>query len=154
MTYVSIIEYGVEGLDLVEPLWERFNEHHRVHSRYFSRKYKSFTFRDRKQALFNKCEDCGIHVAMALDKVTGKGVGFCISSLSRYGDGEVEYLFIEEAYRMRGIGERLLKKAMRWLNARRAVIKKVAVEAGNEEVLPFYTRYGFLPRFIILEQAP
>jgi GNAT superfamily N-acetyltransferase len=154
MTGIHIVEYGAEGLDLVEPLWKRFNEHHRTHSRYFSGKYESFTFSDRKQALFEKCEASGIHVALAVDTATGKGVGFCISSMTRYRDGEVEYLFIEEAYRMRGIGERLLKKAMRWLGASRAVIKKIAVEAGNEEVLPFYTRYGFLPRFIILEQAP
>jgi len=153
-TDIDYIETEEDGLDSIKPLWEHFNEHHRMHSKYFAKKYQSFTFEDRKEMLMKKAGKGNIHVGIAVNLNTCRPIGFCISSITRYMEGEVEYLFIEEEFRSQGIGENLLKKALTWLGNHGSAITKIAVEVGNEEVQPFYTKYGFVPRFIILEEAP
>jgi len=45
-----------------------------------------------------------------------------------------------------------VENALAWLEGHAAGPKRIIVFAGNEEVLPFYSQYGFSPRYIVLEK--
>lgn len=142
-------------IDMIEPLWAQLNEHHRVLSPHFSSHYEKFTFEQRKNELLAKAARGTMHVSMAKDIDADRYVGYCVSSLVMDGDspaGEVESIFVEKAYRSSGIGDKLMKRALEWMDSMGATAKKVAVGAGNEGVLPFYARYGFYARMTVLEQ--
>jgi GNAT superfamily N-acetyltransferase len=155
MATIVYTDTDQRGLDLIEPLWAQLNEHHRVLSPHFSSHYEKFTFEERKRELLDKAGRGTMHVGMAKDIDADRYVGYCVSSLLMDGDspaGEVESIFVEKAYRSSGIGDRLMKRALEWMDSMGATTKKVAVGAGNEGVLPFYARYGFHTRMTVLEQ--
>ncbi len=70
------------------------------------------------------------------------------------GHGEVESIFVDEAYRNRGIGSALLEHASTWMDEIGTVEQALSVFAGNDRALPFYARHGFSPRFVILVRRP
>lgn len=45
----------------------------------------------------------------------------------------------------------MMKRALAWMETEKAERVNIAVSIGNEEVLPFYQRYGFFPKHIFLE---
>jgi ribosomal protein S18 acetylase RimI-like enzyme len=152
MANIYYVETDVQGLDLIKPLWEQLTQHHKARSRYFKEIYDTFTFEKRKDTLVNKSKDGSLRVDLAKDMDTGRYVGYCISSIGLENEGEIDSIFIEEAYRSSGIGHSLMGRALAWLDDHQVSVKRVAVAVGNEEALEFYGRYGFLPRQIILEQ--
>ena len=66
--------------------------------------------------------------------------------------GELDSIFIEESYRLQGIGMTLISRAIAWLDAYGAIRKRVSVANGNGEALEFYRKFGFYPRMTVLEQ--
>ena len=150
-----MIEYQItdeRGLDSIRPLWEKLNEHHHARARYFRNHYETWSFDDRK-AYFKKVANAGtLRIDLAYDKDKGKYIGYCVSSISCENNGEIESIFIEEAYRSRGIGAALLSAAISWMDSAGVVRKRVAVADGNEDSWGFYQRFGFYPRMMLLEQ--
>ena len=88
---------------------------------------------------------------LATEAKTGKPVGYCVSTVSE-GQGEIDSIYIEEAYRHSGIGDNLMKKAIAWMDKLLITNRIIEVGAGNEEVFRFYARYNFYPRVTILKQ--
>ena len=78
-------------------------------------------------------------------------IGYCISSITTRGVGEIESLYIEAEYRKLALGDTFMKQAMSWMDAEQVRSRIIGVAEGNEDVLAFYQRYGFYPRRIILE---
>jgi ribosomal protein S18 acetylase RimI-like enzyme len=152
MVNIDLVEMGSEGLDLIKPLWEQLTQHHKARSRYFREVYDSFSFEKRKETLLNKSKNGSLRVDLANDRDTGRFIGYCVSSVSEDKEGEIDSIFIEEAYRSSGIGHSLMERVLAWMDCHGAAVKRVAVAVGNEEVLAFYGKYGFLPRQVILEQ--
>jgi diamine N-acetyltransferase len=156
---VATIEYtGTDenDIDLIRPLWEQLREHHRVRSINFARHYETTTFEYRKSDLLYKTKDGLMHIDLAKDPASGRYVGYCISSIVMDHDekaGEIDSIFVDRAYRLGGIGDTLMKKALGWIDLQGVDVKKVSVGAGNEEVFPFYARYGFYIRTTTLEQV-
>lgn len=148
-------ETDQKSIDMIEPLWVQLNEHHRTLSPHFSSHYEKMTFEQRKRELLDKAGRGLMRVCLAKDIDADRYVGYCVSSISMDGDipvGEVESIFVENAYRSSGIGDKLMNKAIEWMDSKGADKKKVAIGAGNEGVLPFYARYGFYKRMTVLEQ--
>jgi GNAT superfamily N-acetyltransferase len=149
------IEYRATDLseiELIRPLWEQLNEHHRIHAREFRQQYTEWNFDDRK-VYFQKIARSGtLHLDLAYDPAAAKYVGYCISSLSTERTGEIESVFIRETYRSRGIGSVLMNRTLAWLELRGSVRNRVSVAAGNEAAFPFYRKFGFHPRMTVLEQ--
>lgn len=149
ITYVS---GGRELLDEVEPLWIGLREHHKVRSEHFRNEFENISFDIRKKMLEDKAYEGSVLVEVAEDSDTGKAVAYCISSVNRLKQGELESIFVEAEYRGRGIGDRLIKRSIDWMDEAGAYAKVIAVVTGNEKALGFYARYGFLPRQYILKQ--
>ena len=139
-------------LDFVQPLWEKLNRHHEINSNYFSNKFRDLNFEVRKNKFIN---DSNIEVKIDLIKDVEKDlyIGYCISTINKELMGEIDSLFIDEEYRKYGLGNKLMTRALEWLNSNQVKTKIIGVAEGNENILEFYKRYGFYKRRIILEQV-
>jgi len=146
MKNINIITGSSELLDQVRPLWEALNALHIGIGGVFSAELAGRTFDHRKQELTGGAGK--LHVAIASEK---EAVGYCISTLRHDGRGEIDSLYVKKAYRSRGLGTRLVKGALQWLDENHAGKKVVAVLEGNAEALRFYQRFGFHPRNVELE---
>ncbi|MDD1761227.1 MAG: GNAT family N-acetyltransferase [Methanothrix sp.] len=148
MTDVSYIEVDEQGLDLIKPLWEKLIEHIIARSVYFGEWFEARAFEQRKSELLRKSSAGKMHIGLAL--VDGEYVGYCVSSVCCRA-GEIDSIFVEESHRACGIGGEMMKQALAWMEKEQAVRINIAVSVGNEEALPFYQRYGFFPKHILLE---
>ena len=147
---IKFIDGNEDLLDAVAVMWEKLNQHHRKHSEHFAEKYGSFTFADRKKGILEKLKTSELFVELAVDQKTNANIGYCFTTLTNEGTGEIESIFVEPEYRGQGTGKTLVKDAVKWLNSNNAKVITVGIAAGNEEVFPFYENLGFHPKVTIL----
>ena len=139
-------------IELIRPLWDQLNDHHHTNARAFREVYTQWTFNNRKD-YFRKVAAAGpLIIDLAFDPGSGRYVGYCASSISPDQEGEIESVYVEEAYRSQGIGTALMKRALAWLDANGTARIRVSVADGNEAAFPFYQKFGFYPRMTVLEQ--
>jgi ribosomal protein S18 acetylase RimI-like enzyme len=147
-------ETDARDLDLIGPLWRKLIKHHKERAlKVFSRHYDRINFDVRKKQLLEKSGNGAILIDLARDGNTGALIGYCVSTVSEKKQGEIESIYIEAGYRRNSIGDNLMKRALKWLDARSVTKKIIGVAAGNEGVFAFYRRYNFYPRVSILEQV-
>ncbi len=151
MDHLEYIQGGKELLDFVQPLWEKLNKYHEVHSKTFPEKFRQQTFATRKSKFLND-ENVDLKIDLVKDKETNIYIGYCISTVNREGIGEVDSLYIEQDYRKFGLGDKFMTKALEWLEHKQVKTKIIGVAEGNDAALDFYKRYNFYTRRIILEQ--
>jgi GNAT superfamily N-acetyltransferase len=149
---IEYIETDQRGLDSIGFLWEKLNEHHRVRSLYHSEHFKHMTFDIRKNGLLEKAKKATFRLDIAKDIKTGKYIGYCLSSITEDKVGEIESIFIESEYRHRKIGDYFIMKALIWMDGIGTNSRIIGVGVGNEEVFPFYAKYGFYPRVHVLQR--
>lgn len=99
-------------LERVKLLWEALNEYHRRDSHNFKDHYSQMNFEKRKSDLLKKPLSSEMRVDLAVDESSGCTVGYCVSSLNGEKTGEIEYIFVDAAYRGLGIGDSLIKNAL------------------------------------------
>lgn len=151
MNNLQFVNGSIELLDLVQPLWEKLNKHHEVNSNYFPDRFRNLTFEIRKNKFIND-KNLAVNIDLIKDKERDLYIGYCISTINKDLVGEIDSLFIEKEYRKFGLGDKLMNRALEWLNNNKVKTKVIGVAEGNESVLDFYKRYGFYKRRIILEQ--
>ena len=151
---IEYTETDEQGLDLTYDLRQKIIEYHKARSpKYFYERYAGMDVGRGNKLLLEKVVKGGIRVDLARDADTGELVGYCISSVSKDRQGEIESIYIEPDYRGSGIGDNLMKRALRWMDEHSVTKKVLGVGAGNEDVFAFYSRYNFYPRTTILEQV-
>ena len=141
-----------ELLDRIGPLWEALNEHHKKRSPNFKQEYEVLNFAQRQSMFQEKTAEGLLRVELAEDLANKMLVGYCICSVGKRGQGEIESIFVKADYRGRGIGDQLMKAALGWMDDLETTAKTVHVASGNENAFSFYARYGFFPRQTILKQ--
>jgi GNAT superfamily N-acetyltransferase/quercetin dioxygenase-like cupin family protein len=145
---------GAESLERIGPLWEGLARHHvdraEVSSSPFVEEMAGKTFAARLSELREKNRDRLMRVELVASPGTGAPIGYCVTSASEGGVGEVESIFVDHSYRCRGVGSALLRHAIDWMEAEGVTDQMVSVFASNEDALPFYARHGFHPRFHLL----
>jgi diamine N-acetyltransferase len=149
---IEYIDTGESGLALVQQLWEKLNEHERKLSFHFEEYFAARSFARRKADILETCYSGALRVDLAKDADTGIIVGYCVSTVSQEKQGRIESIYVEPDYRRSGIGDKLMQRALYWMDEKNIVKKILIVVAGNEGVISFYRRYNFHPRFIQLEQ--
>jgi ribosomal protein S18 acetylase RimI-like enzyme len=154
MTAVEYVLTDASALESLRPLWNQLNEYHIKRSRFFRTHYEQWTFDDRKAYFEGLARIGSIRVEIARDPALGWDVGYCVSSLSRENHGEIESVFVIEAYRNRSVGSTLVARALLWMEDLGAVRVRVSVANGNEPALEFYRKSGFRPRMTVLEIPP
>ncbi|UCB43297.1 MAG: GNAT family N-acetyltransferase [Dehalococcoidales bacterium] len=152
MAKIEYTHTDEQGLDSIAALWQKLLEYHKSLSQHFSGRLGSMTFDLRKKGLLEKSREGVIRIDLARDVGRGGLVGYCVSTISRDRQGEIESIYIEPDYRESGIGDNLMKRALHWMDEYPVTKKVLAVGTGNEEVFDFYSRYDFYPRTTILEQ--
>lgn len=143
---------GTELLDTVKPLWERLNAHHKSCSEHFEEIFAKRVFQERVDEWMAESV-AAIRVDLAKDRCSGRCVGYCVSTIKRENAGEIDSLYIEPDYRRQGVGEKLMNRAIEWLDENKTTTKKIVVAGGNENAIPFYNKFGFYTRRIVLEQV-
>ena len=151
MSNYSLNRGGRDDLDLIKPLWEKLNAMHRDLSVHFSERHKLMHWENRKLKLLEK--SAGIIVDYA-ENSNHEIIGYCISTVDKDDPktGEIDSLYIEEAYRRSGIGKAFMTRAMEWLDSKGTETQKIMVAVGNERVLDFYEQYGFYPMHLVLQR--
>lgn len=150
MEDMIIIETNALSLDLIQPLWEKLNQHIMEKS-CFRDHYANFTFSQRTEFLLKKSSKGDMHVVLVKDKKYGNLVAYCVTTISPDNQGEIDSIYVEEKYRGRGVGEELMKRSLGWLDKNSVQKKTINVSFDNQEVVSFYERFGFRPRSITLE---
>lgn len=151
MDNLEFVNGAKELINLVQPLWEKLNKHHEVNSIYFSDKYKNNTFEKRKGKFISN-KTLKVKVDLIRDIEKDLYIGYCVSTIDVDLVGEIDSLFIEEGYRKYGLGDKLMQRAIEWLDYNKVKSKILGVVEGNENVLEFYKRHGFYKRTIVLER--
>jgi diamine N-acetyltransferase len=150
---IKFIQYDQTQLDEIKALWEGLNSCMGERSTYFKQYFAAMKWVKRKADLLEKAAKGLMRIDLAVDEITGQSVGYIVSSVNSKKIGEIESIFVCEAYRSMGVGDRLMKKALTWMDQNCSVEKIVEASVGNEQVFGFYGRYGFLPRLIQLKQV-
>jgi len=145
---IKIFSGSHELLDRISPLWEEIKKYHVEKSPHFSKDINSKSFVSRKKELISKAKYLQVVIASNLKEE--KDVGYCITTIDHENRGEIDSLFIKKQYRRQGIGKKLTKMALAWLNDKRVVDSSIIVAYGNEDVIDFYKSFGFYPRNIYL----
>jgi ribosomal protein S18 acetylase RimI-like enzyme len=149
----TLLVLGADGLDRIAPLWEKLNQLHASQDSPFAGQYQSQTFAHRKAELLAKAAVAPLRLVVARDARNARLLGYCVSTAQTGGTGEVESLFLDSECRGKGLGEALIQDALLWMDSIGVSKKKIAVYAGNEQVLGFYSKFGFQTRYLILEKA-
>ena len=139
---ICLVEKDITELELIKPLWEQLNSVHIDKSIYFKNKYEQFAFGKRMEAVYEKPQKGIVKIDMLLDKDNENYIGYCLSSIED-NLGAIESIYIESSYRKFRLGDKLMKNALKWFEENKALNIAINVVYANDEVLPFYERYGF-----------
>jgi GNAT superfamily N-acetyltransferase len=134
---------GIELLPRVETLWYELKEHHRKIDPSFP-DMSTPSFELRLSGLKEKGKE--LLVDCVLRKSNGLDIGYCFSIIDRNDVGEIESLYIQEAFRGQGIGKDLVMRALLWMDQKCVTARRVSVLSGNREAIRFYEHFGFRSR--------
>ncbi|NPV00269.1 MAG: GNAT family N-acetyltransferase [Brevinematales bacterium] len=146
------LEYGTipaGEIDSIAPLWEKLRRHHIEHAGSFKSFYENKDWAGRKAELTAKAR-------LETHTVSVQGVlrGYCVAAIDGDGKGEIESLYVEPELRGEGVGAELFSRCMGWLEREGGKNITIHVMVGNEEVLPFYEKFGYAPRTYYLKKKP
>lgn len=142
MTPVEYVLTDVSALESIRPLWNQLNEHNLRESRYFRAHYEHGSFDDRKTWFENLARNGSLRVEIARDPDLAWDIGYCISSMNSGKPGEIESIFVLEAYRNRAIGSTLVNNSLMWMGDCGAARIRVSIADGNESASAFYKKPG------------
>ncbi len=143
---MEIIEIDRKHLIEIKPLWEELNNYHGQLSTNFKEHFNSFTFEKRISKLTDK-EYTSVFIASD----SGTYIGYCIATTEK-NKGEIDSIYIKTDYRQQKIGSKLMQKALEWLNKLHLKEIDIYVAEGNEQVFPFYEKFGFKNRYTVLQK--
>jgi ribosomal protein S18 acetylase RimI-like enzyme len=144
---------GAESLDDIRPLWEKLRTHHSPLLSRFAHETPPFIFEPRKQEILAKAVPGKTRVELVSIVSEAVDIAYCVSTVSPGGRGEIDSMFVEEGCRGCGIGSKLVRDALAWMESAGASSKVVTVAYANEEALAFYKRFGFHPGAVLLQQS-
>jgi diamine N-acetyltransferase len=140
---ITIQELDKKDLYLVEPLWRELNTLHKNKSVHFRDDFRGFRFEKRTQKLLKMAR---LLILLCRDNETKRDIGYCIASINENMEGEIDSIYIKPAFRKEHLGAALMEKSLEWFAAENIQNIEILVAYGNEEVLPFYRKFGFYPR--------
>jgi GNAT superfamily N-acetyltransferase len=146
-------EIGADQLDLIGPLWDQLNAQHLALAPAFAHRRARRTFASRKKQLLAKAGSGGLRVDTALAAGSDAPIAYCVASLAPDGTGEIDSLFVTEAWRGRGVGTALMGRTLDWMDRNGVGSKVLSVACGNEAAAKFYEKFGFAPYSLQLRQV-
>ncbi len=147
---ICFIELEVGNISVIKSLWEKLNQYHREKTKYFGHLYEMNSFEDRIKPILDLAERGSVKIDIAQDTNHNVIVGYCVSTITENGEGEIDSIFLDQNYRGKGIGEALMERALNWFAENNVQDIKIGVVFGNDDVLSFYERFGFYPKSYVL----
>ena len=148
----ELIIGGADLLPRIEPLWCELRDLHSSRSAHFSDMARDMEFESRRLGLLGK--SVGGHILVQIlslaETAEQKDVAYCVSTVGLNGIAEIDSIYVEDGYRHMGLGGKLIKGALDWIDEHDVREVRASVVWGNEEVLPFYQEHGLYPRSIVL----
>ena len=138
-------EGSIELLSFCDSLWDSFIQNQTENAGEVAAGIANYLRDLRDRELLAKTNTGKLHIQLVALENINEPIGFCITSLSQDGIGEVEVLYILEEYRGNRLGTKLMKTALQWLTENNVVEKRLKVVIGNESVLSFYRKFEFYP---------
>ena len=134
-------------MNSVAPVWEKLNELHHSLSYDFKERYRTMTWETRKKKLLERSIE--LHIEGVYNLPENELIGYCICSIEKADpkSGEIDSIYIDEAYRKSGLGRQLMNNAIAWFSVKGVETQKLMVACGNEQVFDFYRQFGFKPLF-------
>jgi ribosomal protein S18 acetylase RimI-like enzyme len=152
---VTLVAGGAELLDRIAPLWHELRSHHALLDPTWRDGLLATQFHERKAGLITKSSGGGAMLVLhASTSERSEVVGYCVTTVTPGGDGEIDSLFVVPSHRRRGIGEAMMLRSMQWLAERGAKSIAVEVMAGNADALRLYERWGFRARTVRMLHVP
>lgn len=139
---MKIIEGGIELIDYIKETWELLNEHHTNKSIFFKERFKTYNFQTRKNDLIEKSKNNPLYIILAYKNDIL--IGHCVSSIIEHS-GEIETIFVKIPYRNSGLGRMFIEKSIEWFDNNNIYNIDLTIAHGNEEVINFYLKFGFVP---------
>lgn len=147
---IRFLEGGAALLDEIAPLWKKLTLHHSGISTYFSREFEYIKWQERRADLLEKARLGKLYIVLAKIAPRGLYVGYCVGAINPKGHAEIESLFVEDEFRGKGIGSRLVELVIVWFDREKAKSVMVNVAVGNEDAFEFYRQWRFYPRVTAL----
>jgi len=138
-------------LDLIQTLWEKLNKLHTELSPNFKERHKKMTWEDRKQNILKYAQELFLCYVEGIN--LKRIIGYCITTIDCESVGEIDSAYIDDKYRKLGIGKKLISEFINWVNKKEVKTQKIMVADGNENVLEYYSKFGFFPIHIILQKS-
>lgn len=136
------------SINEIQALWEMNLTYHVQSSTHFGAQYKDLSFSKRMEVLNDFSEDA-LHITLAL--FDNHKVGYCLSTLKN-STGELLSMHVHEKHRGKGIGKDLVKDHLKWFNDNQCTTIGVHVDCSNANTIAFYSKLGFYPNTMYLQQ--
>ncbi|ULO08536.1 GNAT family N-acetyltransferase [Paenibacillus sp. 19GGS1-52] len=148
---IEYFDTNQASLELIKTLWERLRDHHISLSTHFSEQIASNTFEKRSKDLREKSIQGQVKIILAQESETKSLIGYCISSIDKEGQGEIDSIYILDEFRGKGVGNILMERTLNWIKNQGIKNICISVLLGNEQAIKFYEKYGFYPRTYLLK---
>ena len=145
---IELFDISYDEVEVIKGLWEKNRQYHENSSEYFKESYRTMRFDQRIKA-FNVFDKETMKITVA--KSNEKYIGYCISTIID-GKGEIESLHVDESNRGKGIGEKLVRKHLEWMNENDCSVIGVTVSQENESAIGFYRKLGFYPNTLYMQR--
>src|SRR5690349_12661013 len=109
---ISLQNGGPELLDRIEPLWCQLRQHHAALPTIWQASILDSSFEKRRASLLAKAPQ-GMLVVLA--SAGGTDIGYCVSSINREV-GELDSIYVSDAYRRCGVGQSMMVPTLAWFN--------------------------------------
>jgi ribosomal protein S18 acetylase RimI-like enzyme len=129
-----------DSIDLIEPLWVLLNDMHKEFDRKTGQPVRTTVWSERRRQLLDKS---GNKTSIELLYENGELAGYCYSTISEVGTGEIESLFVDEKIRCKGYGKLFVESALAFFERNNAAGIMIWVHPANTRAASFYRRFGF-----------
>ncbi|MBI5572142.1 MAG: GNAT family N-acetyltransferase [Desulfomonile tiedjei] len=146
---MDLIATDIADIGIIEPLWQKLHEHNSaLHKKYFGRELKE-TWTRKNREFVARAQECRtkFHVVKSDDWV----VGYCVSAINKYGQGEIVSIYVLPEFRGKGIGTRLMDEHLRWLRENQVTSIFLFVHPCNIDAIRFYWRFSFFASGPLME---
>lgn len=148
-----MISYSViDIIDIkkIEPMWKKLINYLETQSVENKEEFHNKRFEDRMAPVLRKIESGKYRLLIVSD--SNLDIGYCLSTITVDGVGEVDSIYVDNDYRKKGIGEYLMEDALQFFDRNNTRKDILSVSEGNEDVMKFYRKFGYHTRYYVLKR--
>jgi ribosomal protein S18 acetylase RimI-like enzyme len=136
---VKIKSIALDDIDQIAGLWRQLEDMHVVYDAELGKERRYRDWAERRAELILLSSHMYLLQVLQDDEVHG----YCISTLTADGLGDVESIFVAEAKRGNGWGLRLLRNSLVWFDEAKAREVQLLVHPMKLRAIEVYRRLGF-----------